>query len=294
MQPKPSPAQLRPQEVTERSSRPSLAPLDRLMLEPVCRRMPTQRRTLYLDLADLARISDGKGSHVDVLREAILANDACLLVSQAHIFDLANADDATRLRWATTAVQLADVVYAHKPGEKTPATADNLLSLFKDYEEHFRTLNILRALELNAINELRNADATLRAEFQARPSKDKRKALRELAETQKELLPGVGKTADQIVEDVLATPLQAIEARGDVGEYIRRRRIADRSRVPLASDVFDELHVSFAVYADVLTVDKNVADLLAAAQPALLKRGLSFRVVRVGRLDEVAKALYAP
>ncbi|MBZ0238285.1 MAG: hypothetical protein K8M05_38595 [Deltaproteobacteria bacterium] len=248
-------------------------------------------KMVYLDQADLAYISDGTAPHVDALRSVFQATGANLLLSQAHVYDLANADDATRERWATAATSLAPVRYAHRPGDRAPATKDRLLSLFPHYADTFKGLPFMIAAYLNAANEQRNAPSSLRAEFEAKSTKEKRRRQRELAEAKMEVLSIIGKTVDEIVDDALAPALQAIKVRGDVAEYLRRRRMNDRSRVPRASDIFDEMHASYAIHADVFTSDKNVIDLLRGAEPALVEQGCRFRMIRVGRLDEVANAL---
>jgi len=74
---------------------------------------------VYLDHADLCDIADGKASDLADLQDAMDYAKARLLVSSAHIIDLAGADSPTCERWLNAASMFGPVEFSIEPGNVT-------------------------------------------------------------------------------------------------------------------------------------------------------------------------------
>jgi hypothetical protein len=211
------------------------------------------------------------------LREAIAETQAELLVSTAHLLDMAKADKDTKSRWCAAVCSLGSVRFAASAGIGEPIDRERLASLMVEAEPSVATMTT--ALELHHDARLTGWEAN-----QVAPPKASPKRVRELvvaildgeilpqvdpehaasiAASLEQLRPVVGLMASLGVdrETILASldrDLDRAIEQGSLDEVVRIQRGRDGRRKPRPSDHTDETHLAFARYADVATVDANV------------------------------------
>jgi hypothetical protein len=272
---------------------------------------------LYLDHGDLCRIADGKATAVDNLREAMRDCSARLIVSSAHILDLGKADVGTKDRWTAAVDSLGITRLAIEPGEEREVTSTELRRLLDDVNGDVQAYVAVANVRLEAARASREA-------HRAAPPALSPSALREIVGSILDgtvgQLPGVNEeaiaSATQLREQlrpafeslgldrdaILALLLPQFEqllARGDLGGLVRAHRDRDHHRKPRFSDFADELHMEFAVHADLATVDANVAHTMKgiAGKPFPVDARSNHRreivVLPSGDLDRVAQAVRA-
>ncbi len=99
---------------------------------------PVSGLCVYLDHGDLSAIADGDAADADELRAAILDCGAWLVVSTAHLIDLADASPETRERWVDAVWSFRFVVFAAEPGDARIVWArDWLRGWLEECEEYF-------------------------------------------------------------------------------------------------------------------------------------------------------------
>lgn len=273
---------------------------------------------VYLDHSDLVDIADGRAGDVDALRHALEVSGANLLISSIHLIDLGESTPSTKQRWIDATAHLAPIRFATEPGLDVPLDRHGLATLVDDSASDVGSVRSVLALKQKAEDASRSARLS-----DAKPGPSK-KRLREIAEA---ILDGnldhFAEMDYAIVQHVLAAvaPLRStMEAQGldkaavlsalapdvenavaagDLSEVVRLRRQQDQTRKPRGSDTPDEWHLQFAVHADVLTVDGNVAHVMRSISerplPVRGRRAGSDRervhVYRCGQLAAVARAL---
>jgi len=272
---------------------------------------------LYLDHGDLCRIADGKATAVGNLREAMRDCSARLIVSSAHILDLGKADVGTKDRWVAAVDSLGTTRLAIKPGEEREVTSTELRKLLDDVNGDVQAYVAVASIRLEAARASREG-------HRAAPPAVSPSALRDIVGS---ILDGTVGHLPAMNEEAIATATQLREqlrpaferlgldrdailamllpqfeqflARGDLGGLVRAHRDRDHHRKPRFSDLADELHMEFAVHADVATVDANVAHTLKgiAGKPfpvdARSNRRREIVVLPSGDLDRVAQVVRA-
>jgi hypothetical protein len=257
---------------------------------------------VYLDHADWSTIADDTADDVELLIEAVRDASASFVISPAHLFDLCDAADDTRARWCDAIIRVARVVWFAEGGgaRRLLWKRDHLEALLEDAEQFFGDWRKVKCawLEPRRIAwEAATADSKHDRKRKL-PTGRKLAALARHAAAEPPLAPLLeGADIDALIKD-LTEPAAASLARGDLGSYVRRRRLADKLRPPADGDLVDEMHLAFVPYVDVFTVDANVADILkgAAGVPIALPPTANHdgraerhcRYERVGRLADVA------
>lgn len=251
---------------------------------------------VYLDTADLHRISDGEAAPSDqTLREAIAETGARVVCSLAHLVDLVEADDATIARWWSAVDSLGRAEWIFIDGGEPR---------FEAYrpQDVAPWLALVRPAFL-PVRTSRQAAAEAAHDANAHASGPPVRG-RKLRANVEAVLDGplgpllaaagsfYGMSRDQMVARVCAESADAL-AQGDVAGAIRLRVDADRDRYPCASDMADALHLEALPHVHVFTADRY----MSAKIEATLRRvpvGLSLpRRIRDYHLDEVADALRA-
>lgn len=279
---------------------------------------------LYLDHADLSGIADKKARHEAELRDALAYSGALLVISGAHLLDLARADTETRDRWTNAVLGLAPLRIAMEPGIHRPIERHAFVALVAEFGP---TLDIvgpvlskvddagkasLEAFKQNPRAKLSKKELakTVEAVFDDDKLDEMlsalgmdRSKLREFGvdiDQFRALASQFGLTPEQVVHEATVGKDEAV-ARGDYAAYLQRQRRDDRGRLKHGSDHADEAHLTFALCTDVFTVDGNVEHALSALRDKPLPipsgrdpgRDNRLRAFQVGNLDKVALALRA-
>jgi hypothetical protein len=275
---------------------------------------------VYLDQGDLAEIADGRAA-IDDLREAFRACGAHLLLSAAHLLDLGKADARTKERWVEAVTSFDVVRFTVEPGVRQPTSAEHLRELLSDTEEDVTTFTTVATIRQEAAMTSRDANIEAPPQMSSRRLKElvgwvldgtvyKRlrldpASLREAAGGLAQLLvdlPAVMAQYGLDKESVLAAvapQLESLLESGDVSAIVELQRSRDVRRKPLFSDLADEQHVTFAVHADVITLDANVVHALRPVygKPIPIDGRTNARpnvvVLPVGDLSAVARCIHA-
>lgn len=257
---------------------------------------------VYLDQADLLDIADGRGEGEPELRSAMAATRARLVVSIAHVMDLAAADDATCERWIDAVATFGAVDFCVEPGnglacdcselQAHVATCRPMFVLLRAFGDWIETVDGARREDAKARPSARptrrQAEATIDAildpervdELLANPA-GRDDAVRLLVSI-KAAADELGLSREWMLGHLTHTVPRARE-RGDLATLVEVHRRVDRFRPARRSDFTDELHVRFGLCADVFTVDGNVGHILGTidGQPIPLPFGRDPRRVPV-------------
>jgi hypothetical protein len=269
---------------------------------------------LYLDHGDLSRIADGDVP-VAELSEAMRDCAANLLVSAAHVLDLAKADSGTKDRWITAIESVGTTRVAAEPSRGREVSSIELRRLLDDVNDDVQAY-------VEVANQRLAAAGSAREAYLAAPVHLSPTALRDIIGwlidgtvgehlglsddviashfpmngQLRALLSEHGLDRDEIIS--MAMPqFETLLARGDLGELVRAHRSRDRRRKPRFSDLADEIHMQFAVHADIVTVDANVGHTMKAiaGKPFSIDGRTSARreivVLPSGNLDPVIRTL---
>jgi hypothetical protein len=212
-----------------------------------------------LDHADLSDIADGTAKGLDELLRAMSEAQASLVVSWAHVLDLAEADPATVERWVRAATSLGPLRYAVAPGDDVPMDRQQMEEHLRAARPYLEQWRIARQLPIEPSRLARDA-------YRAAPKQKlaggklrqaTESALDDLDPALLSLLGDLGVGRDELLSNALATPKEALD-RGDISEWLRRRRVRDHLALRAPNDVVDEAHLEYAVHAEVFTADSSV------------------------------------
>ena len=270
---------------------------------------------VYLDQSDLASISDGKARGTDLLRDAIAQTSAQLLVSTAHLLDLARADAVTKARWRVAVCSFGVVRFAVEPGIGEEVDATRLAELMTEADGPVQIFAESLSIKQEAAmtgretrlaapphlspTQLRNIaesilDGTIPDGMDL--SRDAIAAFEPVLSQLREVASSLGLDREAILS-ALTPGTEPAMSRGDLAEVVRLQRDLDKQRKPQISDTADELHLRFAVHADVVTVDANVAHAMrptfGRAVPVDGRDRTQVVVLRSGDLESVAHAVCA-